>query len=128
MESLILSLVILAILGGFFYFVVYKLIFKTVFKVFNGAGSIFTLSKDEQNAFQKMMFSPNNQTVSEYIKVLKALADYATKTPFTKSIAVGDQMKYTNAYNVIKNSDSVSQELKDEMYRAFLVIGISVTK
>lgn len=91
-------------------------------------GSLLSIAKEEKTAFQQMMLSPNDETVSRYIKVLKELADYALKTPLTKSISMGDQIKYTNAYNVIKNTDTVSEELKEELYRVFLIIGISVSK
>ena len=128
MLQLLFSVLVLGFNGVLFYFIFYKLLYKTIFKSFKGSGSLLAISKEEKIAFQQMMFSPNNETVSRYIKVLKELADYALKTPFTKSISMGDQVKYTNAYNIIKNTDTVSEELKEELYRVFLIIGISVSK
>lgn len=128
MFELLISVFVFGINAFLFYFIFYKIIYKTILKSSKGTGNLLSISQEEKIAFQQMMLSPNNETVSRYIKALKKLADYALKTPLTKSISMGDQVKYTNAYNVIKNTDTVSKELKEELYRALLIIGISVSK
>lgn len=75
-----------------------------------------------------MMLSPTDETVSNYIKVLKRGADYISKSITSQKMTVGEQMKYINAYNLIKNTDTVSEELKEELYRVLLTVGISVSK
>ncbi len=128
MVELLLNVFGFGICVFLFYFIFYKIFYKTIFKSFKRTGNIFSIGQEEKIAFQQMMLSPNNETVSRYIQVLKKLADYALKTPLTTSISMGDQVKYTNAYNIIKNTDTVSEELKEELYRVFLIIGISVSK
>ena len=70
MYMLVMSVLGMAIYGTLFYFVFYKFFYKTLFKSFKGAGTLFAIGQEEKRAFQQMMFSPTNETVSGYIKVI----------------------------------------------------------
>ena len=97
---------------------------KTIYRLF----LLIWLIRAEKRTFQQMMLSPTDETVSNYIKVLKRGADYISKSISSQNMTVGEQMKYINAYNIIKNTGTVSEELKEELYRVLLVVGISVSK
>lgn len=132
MRELIWSILQLGLSILFYYFFFYKLIYKTIikktFKTIKGTTSIFSLSKEEQGAFQQMMLAPTNETVSTYIIVLKKFADYLTKYGASGSADVGSHMKYANAYQIVKETPSVSEELKEELYKMFLILGVPLQK
>ncbi len=106
-------------------------IVKAIKKVVKGVGipnigELAKLSQEEKIAFQNMMMTPNDATVSVYIENLKKGAEFSAKNAASQDIGTGMQMKYVNAYKVVKGSPDVSEELKNELGRMFLVNGIAV--
>ena len=104
---------------------------RDLFKMqFGGWSAMMNMSKamdtgnKETIAFQNMMLTPNDETVSAYIEILKKILNnvYGSRT-----ISSGTQMKYVNAYNVIKKSDTVSDNLKTELGRVLLALGIAIS-
>ncbi len=105
-------------------------IFKMNFGGWNammGASKVFEVSNKEKVAFQNMMLTPNDETVSAYIETLKSGMKALNNFYGSQSISSGMQMKYVNAYNVIKKSDDVSDDLKGELGRVLLALGIAIS-
>ena len=107
--------------------------FKAIRKKFLGGlgfpnfKELAKLSQDEKIGFQNLMMTPNDDTVSAYIDILKRLADFSTKNSASQDMTTGMQMKYSNAYKFIKKCDTVSPELKKELGRMFMVMGVAVS-
>ena len=107
---------------------------RDIFKMHFGGWSamfrtskVFEASNKEKVAFQNMMLTPNNETVSAYIEALKEGMKALNNFYGSQSISAGMQMKYVNAYNVIKKSDTVSDDLKTELSRVLLAMGIAIS-
>ena len=104
-------------------------LFKMNFSGWNAMMStskVFKASNEEKVSFQNMMLTPNDETVSAYIEALKSGMKALNNHYGSQSISSGMQMKYVNAYNVIKKTDSVSDDLKTELGRVLLALGIAV--
>lgn len=125
LELIFYVALLLLIFFAIFYFVIYKLIYKTFIKSFT---SITKYGKEEKKAFQQMLLSPTNDTVSKYIKVLKEIAEFSSNSIMTSSLSMADQLKYANAYQVVKGTASVSNEIKEELYRVYLILGVPLQK
>ncbi len=100
--------------------------FKEVFSTFGSMGEIMKISNQEKVCFQNMMMTPNNETVKAYIEIAKRSATATANFAASQEMTTGMQMKYINAYKVVKKSADVSDDLKDELGRALLVMGIAV--
>ena len=105
-------------------------IFKMQFggwRALQSTSKVFEASNKEKIAFQNMMLTPNDETVSAYIETLKQGMKALNNFYGSQSISAGMQMKYVNAYNVIKKSDTVSDNLKTELGRVLLALGIAIS-
>lgn len=127
MIGYLLGLAIYIVIGYFIFKGLKKLLKKGVNGV-SMTSSLFKIAQEEKVAFQQMMYTPSNETVSNYIEVAKRAMEIITKFPSSQSWDAGDQMKYINSYKVIKDTPDVSEELKDELYRMYLALGIAVSK
>lgn len=92
-----------------------------------GASKVFEVSNKEKVAFQNMMLTPNDETVSSYIETLKHGMKALNNCYGSQSISSGMQMKYINAYKVVKKSDDVSDDLKSELGRILLALGVAIS-
>ena len=98
-----------------------------ILKSFADMPKVFEVGKKEEVAFQNMMLTPNNETVSVYIEVLKNRMEVLNNFAGAQSVTTGMHMKYVNAYKVVKKSDIVSDELKAELGRYFLAMGVAIS-
>lgn len=98
-----------------------------IFKMFGSAADIVKVNNDEKICFQNMMMTPNNETVSAYIEVSKRMLNAMTNFIGSQEMTTGMQMKYINAYKVVKQASDVSEELKAELGRVFLALGIAIS-
>ena len=100
--------------------------FKEVFGAFGSMGDLMKITGEEKVLFQNMMMTPNNETVKAYVELMKRSAPVLAKFAGSQDMTSGNQMKYINAYKVVKKAPDVSDELKDELGRMLLVMGVAV--
>ena len=105
---------------------IFKMHFNGI-KAIVGRPKVLEVSNKEKIAFQNMMLTPNDETVSAYIEALKDIMKAINDFYGSQSIATGTQIKYVNAYSVIKKTNTVSDDLKAELGRILLAMGIAIS-
>ncbi len=109
------SMIMIILSVGIFFLVV--AFFVTVIGLVIGYISI----KNESKAFENMIMNPNNNTVAQYIKVLK----HSNKV-IEKYNVFETRIRLSQGFIEISDYTNVSTELKEQLKNALMIKGIPV--
>ena len=82
----------------------------------------------EKKMFKKMIANPCDSTVLTYIKAFNATYGFAS-TMYNSQFAVNhrnDQLRQASGWDVVKESDKVSEDVKAQLKTAYLSNGVPV--
>ncbi|MBQ7256875.1 MAG: hypothetical protein IJS60_04205 [Abditibacteriota bacterium] len=97
-----------------------------------------TIKSAEKKAYETMLISPNDTTVSNYIKAFWKSSGRilrvgpgmgtSTETEFTNSqqANIQDKLRQAQGYKKIVNSPNVSDPVKEQLRKAFIAKGVPI--
>lgn len=112
-------------------------LFDVVFPILWVVGVIFvvktlityyTTTKREEKVFKQMVLNPSNAVVTEYIVAFQQLHGNAYRLmSASEGVKQRDaKIRQAQGFKVVWKSPNVSEEIKMQLYNAFLTEGVSV--
>lgn len=88
----------------------------------------YKTTKREEKVFKQMVLNPSNAVVTEYIVAFRELHGNAYRLmAANEGVKQRDaKIRQAQGFNVVWKSPNVSEEIKMQLYNAFLAEGVSV--